>query len=215
MLEGDCGFLSAFCNEKDVSELNRGLGETWLTSRISMKRYACHTACHTPVQAIVDMKANGPIESRDIQSIEIKVGPKELRRHDIRDPSDTMIGQYSVPFSVALAIVADARDPRTFRDADVNNPELRSVMARIRLVPWDTAPPSPIASAMTMTMRDGKVLKSEVADFRGTPDNPLNASELRSKLLLLTRDHDASAMSAILDRLLQLERETTLDWISV
>ena len=44
VLEGDCGFLNAFCNERDVSELTRGLGETWLTSRISMKRYACHTA---------------------------------------------------------------------------------------------------------------------------------------------------------------------------
>ena len=68
---------------------------------------------------------------------------------------------------------------------------------------------------MTMTMRDGKVLTFEVADFKGTPDNPLTASELRSKFLLLTRDYDASAMSTILDRLLHIEQETTLDWISV
>ena len=175
VLEGDCGFLKAFCDERDDSELTKGLWNTWLTSRISMKRYACHTACHTPVQAIVDMKANGQIESRDIQSIEIKVGPKELRRHDIREPSDVMIGQYSVPFSVALAIVADARDPRTFRDADVNNPDLLSLMERIRLVPWDREPPSPIASATTVTRRDGKTLTAVVADFKGTPDNPLSA----------------------------------------
>src|SRR5262247_3854694 len=56
VLEGDCGFLKVYCDEHDVTELTRGLGETWLTQRISMKRYACHTACHTPVQAIVDMK---------------------------------------------------------------------------------------------------------------------------------------------------------------
>lgn len=215
VLEGDCGFLRAFCDERDDTELTRGLWNTWLTLRISMKRYACHTACHTPVQAIVDMKANGPIESQDVQSVEIKVGPKELRRHDIREPSDVMIGQYSVPFSVALAIVADARDPRTFRDADVNNPELRSVMDRIRLVPWDTPPPSPIASTVTVTMRDGKVLRSEVADFKGTPDNPLSASELRDKTLLLTRDHDAASITAMFDRLLNLEGEATLDWVCV
>jgi 2-methylcitrate dehydratase PrpD len=156
-----------YCNEWDVAELTRGLGESWLTQRISMKRYACHTACHTPVQAIVDMKASERIESRDIQSVEIKVGPKELRRHDIRDPGDVMIGQYSVPFSVALAIVADARDPRTFRDADVSDQELRSLIARIRLVPWDTPQPTPIASHVTLTMRDGRVRSSEVTDFKG------------------------------------------------
>jgi 2-methylcitrate dehydratase PrpD len=213
VLEGNCGFLKVFCNEWDVSELTRGLGETWLTSRISMKRYACHTAGHTPVQAIVDFKASRPIKSQDIQSIEIKVGPKELRRHDIRDPSDVMIGQYSVPFCVALAIVADARDPRTFRDANVKDPELRSLMAQIRLVPWDTPQPSPIASATTMTMRDGEVLKSVVADFKGTPDNPLSAEELRQKALLLTRDYDAASATAMFDRLQHIEKETTLDWI--
>jgi 2-methylcitrate dehydratase PrpD len=111
--------------------------------------------------------------------------------------------------------VADARDPRTFRDADVNNPELLSVMDRIRLVPWDTPPPSPIASTVTVTMRDGKVLRSEVADFKGTPDNPLSASELRDKALLLTRDHDATSISAMFDRLLNLEGEATLDWVCV
>ena len=215
VLEGECGFLKAFCNEHDAGELTRGLGDTWLTSRISMKRYACHTAGHTPVQAIVDFKSGGPIAHRDIQSIEIQVGPKELRRHDIHDPADVMIGQYSVPFCVALAIVADARDPRTFRDADVNDPEVRSLMRRIRLVPWETPPPSPIASKMTMTMRDGSVRSSVVVDFRGTPDNPLNETELRDKFLLLTRDHDASAMTALLGRLRRLEMEPSLDWISV
>ena len=125
-----------------------------------------------------------------------------------------MIGQYSVPFCVALAIVADARDPRTFRDADVNDPELRSLMDRIRLVPWDTQPPSPIATAMTITMRDGTVLKSEVADFRGTPDNPLSANELRDKFLVLTRDHESASMGRIFERLQRIENEPSLDWIS-
>jgi len=215
VIEGDCGFLNAFCDEHDVTELTRGLGNTWLTSRISMKRYACHTAGHTPVQAIVDIKAKGPIETRDVQSVEVRVGQKELNRHNIRDPSDVMIGQYSVPFCVALAIVADARDPRTFRDADVNNSELRSLMERIRLVPWETPRPSPIASTVTMTMRDGRVLRAEVTDFKGTPENPLIAHELREKVLLLTRDHDAARMTAMFNRLLNLEKEAILDWISV
>ena len=215
VLEGDCGFLKVYCDERDISELTRDLGETWLTSRISMKRYACHTACHTPVQAIVDMKASEGIDSRDIRSIEIKVGQKELRRHDIHDPSDVMIGQYSVPFSVALAIMADARDPRTFRDANVNDPELRSLIKRIRLVPWDTPQPTPIACQVAVTLRDGRLLRLEVNDFKGTPDNPLSAVELRDKVLLLTRDHDAKSIAAIFDRLQHIEDEATLEWICV
>jgi 2-methylcitrate dehydratase PrpD len=215
VLEGECGFLKVFCNDYDIAELTRDLGTKWVSLRLSMKCFACHTAAHTAVQAIVDFKANGPVESRDIRSIEIKVGQKELRRHDIRDPGDVMIGQYSVPFCVALAILADARDPRTFRDADVRNPELRSLMDRIRLVPWGTEPASPIASAVTIAMRDGTVLEAAVSDFRGTPDDPLSEAELREKFLLLTRDYDRLQMTAIFDRLLRLEKEPGVDWISV
>jgi 2-methylcitrate dehydratase PrpD len=88
-------------------------------------------------------------------------------------------------------------------------------MKRIRLVPWETPQPSPIASAVTVTMRDGRVMKAEVADFKGTPENPLSANELRDKVLLLTRDHDSACVTPMFDRLLHLEEEATLDWISV
>lgn len=215
VLEGDCGFLNVFCNEHDVSELTRELGHTWLTRRISMKRYACHTAGQTPVQAIVDFKSARRLDSNEIASIVIKVGKKELTRHDIRDPSDVMIGQYSVPFCIALALKSDARDPRTFRDADVNDAELRTLMAKTRLVPWDRPPPSPIASDVTVTLRDGTVLHAEVADFRGTPDNPLDKDELRDKFLLLTRDHDPKSMRELFERLQGIENEPSLDWIGV
>ena len=82
-------------------------------------------------------------------------------------------------------------------------------------MPWDTAQPSPIASAVTVTMRDGTVIKAEVADFKGTPDNPLSAGELRDKVLLLTRDHGPGSVTAMFDRLLCLEQEPSLDWVSV
>jgi hypothetical protein len=88
-------------------------------------------------------------------------------------------------------------------------------MQKIQLVPWDTPQPSPIASAVTVTMRDGRVMQAEVADFKGTPDNPLSAGELWDKVLLLTRDYDSGPTTAVFDRLLRLEEEPSLDWISI
>jgi len=66
-----------------------------------------------------------------------------------------------------------------------------------------------------VTMRDGRVLRSEVADFKGTPDDPLSASELREKVLLLTRDYDATSMAAMFDRLEHIEAQASLDWICI
>jgi 2-methylcitrate dehydratase PrpD len=83
-------------------------------------------------------------------------------------------------------------------------------------VPWSSGPrPSPIATKTTVATKDGRVLQAEVADFKGTPDNPLDPAELREKVLMLTRDRDAAAMSVLFDRILSIEKERTLDWVSV
>jgi hypothetical protein len=41
----------------------------------------------------------------------------------------------------------------------------------------------------------------------------LNAGELRDKVMLLTRDYDAGAMTSMFDRLQRIEDEASLDWI--
>ena len=216
IIEGECGFLRVYCDDYDMSQLTRELGSDWLTSCISMKRYACHSTGHTPVQAIIDLKRDEGFTADDVESVTITVGEKELSRHNIRDPKDIMIGQYSVPFCVALALIGDANDPRTFRDADVSDPEIHALIERIRLVPWGSSErPSPIATVTTVKTRDGRELKAEVSDFKGTPDNPFSPEELREKFLMLTRDRDQAAMSRFFDRVQNIEDEQSLEWISV
>src|SRR5437660_2281506 len=58
VLEGEGGFLRVFCRDFDEAELTRGLGQTWVTRTILMKRFACHISAHTAVQAILDLRAD-------------------------------------------------------------------------------------------------------------------------------------------------------------
>jgi 2-methylcitrate dehydratase PrpD len=214
ILEGECGFLKVFCNEWDMDELTKGLGTSWVSSRLSMKRFACHTAAHTPVQAILDLRQNENLHASDIDSITIETGEKELRRHVIYDPADVMMAQYSVPFCVALALVYDPTDPRTFRDVDVKDKQINELINRIKLVPWSTSTrPTPIASNTIIRTKDGRTLSIMVDDFKGTPDTPLSDTDLREKFLMLTKDYDASLMSQLFERLQSIENEQTLDWL--
>lgn len=215
IIEGECGFLRVYCNEWDMSQLTRELGTDWLTACVSMKRYACHSTGHTPVQAIIDFKKNDGLTAADVASVTVEVGKKELSRHNIHDPKDVMMGQYSVPFCVAVALLGDASDPRTFRDADVDDPQLKSMMARIELVPLTGERPTPIATTTTVKTTDGRTLKATVTGFKGTPHNPLSRDELREKFLTLTRHCGEGKMGEMFDRLQSIEDEASLDWISV
>jgi 2-methylcitrate dehydratase PrpD len=64
-------------------------------------------------------------------------------------------------------------------------------------------------------LKDGRVLSRAVADFKGTPERPLDQAEMREKFLLLTRHCTADDMGAMFDRLQNLENESNLDWIRV
>ncbi len=214
IIEGECGFLKVYCDEYDMSQLTRALGSDWLTACVSMKRYACHSTGHTPVQAIIDFKKNDGLKAADVESVTVEVGKKELSRHNIRDPKDVMLGQYSVPFCVAVALLGDANDPRTFRDADVDDPKLKAMMARIELVPLAGERPTPIATTTTVKTRDGRTLKTTVTGYKGTPHDPFTRDELREKFLTLTRHCGAGKMTEMFDRLQAIESEASLDWVS-
>ncbi|HEY7246633.1 MAG TPA: MmgE/PrpD family protein, partial [Xanthobacteraceae bacterium] len=108
VLEGEFGFLRVFCgNAFDTAELTRGLGESYATHSITLKRFSCHITAHTPVQAVLDLRAQHGYAAADVASIHIAGNDKMAGVNNIRAPADIMMAQYSIPFCVALAHLRD------------------------------------------------------------------------------------------------------------
>ena len=215
VLEGECGFLRVFCgNDFDAQELTRGLGESYATRSIMLKRFPCHITAHTSVQAILDLRAEHGYTGTDVASIHIAGNDKMARVNNIPSPADIMMAQYSIPFCVALAHVRDPRDPRAFDDTALQDPQIRS-LAECVTITIAKDRPTALAATVTVTLKDGRVLARSVADFKGTPERLLDRAELREKFLMLTRHCTADDMSQMFDRLQNLENESNLDWVGV
>jgi 2-methylcitrate dehydratase PrpD len=215
VLEGAFGFLRVFCGEEfDAAELTRGLGESYATRSITLKRFPCHITAHTSVQAILDLRAEHGYAAADVAAIHIAGNDKMAGVNNIRSPADVMMAQYSIPFCVALAHLRDPRDPRAFDEAALHDPQIRSLVERVSISIGDNRP-TPLAAVVTVTLHDGRVLTRSVADFKGTPGQPLDHSEMREKFLMLTRHCGSEEMGEMFDRLQQLEQQPGLDWIAV
>ena len=213
VLEGEFGFLRVFCGgEFDPHELTDGLGDTYATRSIMLKRFPCHITAHTSVQAILDLRTEHGYAAADVASIHIAGNDKMARVNNIASPADIMMAQYSIPFCVALAHVRDPRDPRSFDESALREPQIRSLAERVTITIAKERP-TPLAALVTVKLKDGRVLTRCVADFKGTPAQPLDQGELREKFLLLTRHCSGEYMGDIFDRLQNLERESSLDWI--
>jgi 2-methylcitrate dehydratase PrpD len=215
VLEGEFGFLRVFCgNGFDPRELTRGLGDSYATRSIMLKRFPCHITAHTSVQAILDLRAEHHYASADVASIHIGGNDNMARVNNIPSPADIMMAQYSIPFCVALAHVRDPRDPRSFDDSALRDAQIRSLAEHVTITIAKNRP-TPLAADVAVTLKNGRVLRRSVTDFKGTPEQPLDRAELRDKFLMLTRHCGADQMGKMFDRLQNLEQEADLDWIAV
>jgi 2-methylcitrate dehydratase PrpD len=215
IVEGEGGFLRAFCPTWDMAQLTDRLGGDFKTMTIMIKRYACHITAHTPVEAMLDLRRQHGFTAADIVKIAIAGSPRMATVNNIPAPTDALLAQFSIPFCVALAMYRDPIDPRSFDEAVVKD---QQILALAQLVTMSASPGqsnTELASTVTVTLRDGRVVSQHVTAFTGTPERPLDRDGLRQKFMLLTKAHPEPAMSRLFERLQQIEAEPDLGWLKV
>ena len=211
VLEGKYGFLAAFAKESDPVRLTRALGEEWHTLTTMLKRYACHITAHVPVTAALELKSKHGIRGEDVASVAIETNEKVVSHHNILEPQDAMMCQYSVPFCVALALHRDPVDPRVFGDATLNDPSIRNVCRNTSVAEYPQAQARDrFSTRLKVRMKDGRELAIEAHDFEGMPARPLTRAQLGEKFLKLTADTKAMDPVKVLARLEALEEQTNV-----
>jgi 2-methylcitrate dehydratase PrpD len=215
VLEGRAGFLKAFCNESDLAELTRGLGETYLSLTILMKRFACHITAHTPVEAILDLRTQYGISGNDVASIQVAGSRRMATTHNLPSPPDILMAQFSIPFCVALALYRNPIDPNSFDDAATHDSAILAMAAQVKMTVAPGQGDDDVSSTVAVTLNDGRVLTRRVTEFLGTPARPLTGPDLRQKFLLLTQKYPTKQMERLFERLENIEGEANLDWLQV
>ncbi len=215
VLEGEYGFLRVFCNDWDVAELTRGLGDTYFTLTTMLKRYACHITAHNPVEATQDLRGEHKFTAADVVSITIAGNERMAKVNNIPAPADMMLAQYSIPFSVALSLYRDPRDPRSFDESAVRDKAILDLASRTKMVVVAGQDRRDLVSTVTIKLKDGREVSRRVTSFMGTPERPLDRVELKEKFLLLTRHLGRDKMEPIFERLQGIENEKSLDWLNI
>jgi len=215
VLEGEYGYLRVFCRDWDLAELTRGLGETYVTLTIMLKRFACHITAHNAVEATLDLRDQYRFAPADVASITIFGNERMAKVNNIPTPADVMMAQYSIPFSVALALHRDPRDPRSFDETAVHDADISALARRITMSVVPGQERRDLTATVAIALQDGRMLTRRATSFKGTPERPLDQSELREKFLLLTHHRGRGQMEHLFARLQRIESERDLDWLSV
>jgi 2-methylcitrate dehydratase PrpD len=208
VLEGEFGFLKVFCTKWDEAELTRALGEDFVVNSTVLKRYPCHATAHAAVRAVRDLQTAHGFRGREVEAITITGTERMIERHNILEPADLMLAQYSIPFCVAFALHRDARNPESYDETALGNPQIRDLCRRIRLVPQPGGGHGGMGSTVTIALADGRRLEGHAEN------GMLDLGELEDKFLRLTRRAIGEpGAAALFERLQLLENEKDLIWL--
>ena len=198
--------------EKDGNRFTSGLGEVWNTLNVTFKRYSCHITAHVPVTAVLELKARHGISGDDIASVTVAGSEKMVSHHDIPEPRDITMAQYSTPFCVALACYRDPRDPNVFSDAVVNDPAIRALCRRVKVeVRQASNTENWLASRVTVRLNDGRQLVQDMQYFPGMPQQPLSRAQLREKFNTITAVLPKDRSAQVFDGIAGLESARNVD----
>jgi len=207
VLDGKFGYLNVFCRDGDAARMTAGLGETWKLLRLTFKRYSCHISAHVPVTAALELKVRHGIFGDDIAAITVAGSEKMVSHHNIPEPQDMTMAQYSTPFCVALAFCRDPRDPKVFSEESRNDPKIRALCRNVKVeLRKETDASNPLASRVSVKLKDGREFTQELQHFPGMPQQPLTRGQLREKFNAVTSAASAAGADRLFDRIAAVEK---------
>jgi 2-methylcitrate dehydratase PrpD len=218
-LEGPHGLLRGYTDDARPELLTAGLGESFAIMRVSIKPYACCRYNHGLIDGVLALRRAHSIRPADVERVRLGVlsGGALLTAEPIeekRAPRNVVDAQFSAPFAAAVAIARGSAGLDDYTQATVDDPVVRSLMARVDCFQdddLDAAYPEHWPASVEIRLRDGRLLAEHVADPTGEPANPIGREDLRDKFArlasaVLARD----AVGELADRCLQLGREPDL-----
>jgi len=182
----DSGFTGApaiSVESDDVADYWNDLGQSWLIKEQYFKPYPVCRWAQPATAAALALSAEYNVTYSDIEEIEV-FSFHEACRLATRAPEDTEQAQYSLPFPVAAALVFGKIGPAEVSGSSLANERVLRLSNSMKLSELDvynqTFPQDRFAH-VHVTLKDGRVLKSDRYQANGDPETPLSDGEIREK----------------------------------
>jgi 2-methylcitrate dehydratase PrpD len=210
VIEGRYGYFNAFSEPTDISRLTESLGKKWIIQPASHKAYATHVTHQAVVQTIQDLKREHAFDAKSITGVTIRGAHRILEdRHTVRDPTTVMGGQYSLPFTAAVALTRDMSNPLVYNDEAVRDPLVRKLAQEMGLIVDERVHdlfPAEVEIACGTTR-----YRRVTSAHKGSPHNPMTWDDVCEKFNRYTRSLiDASQAHAIIDAVGDLQNQSDM-----
>jgi 2-methylcitrate dehydratase PrpD len=167
------------------AEMTRELGDRWEIARNYFKRHAACRYNHGALDALaaISRQAGGRIDPEAVESITVGtyVWAAQL---DHPAPANMLAAKFSMPFSIATALVHGDTGLDVFRDKARENPLVRALAAKVT-VNEDAALTAKLPglrpARVRLLLRDGRTFEALAETNKGDTEDPYTADDVVAK----------------------------------
>lgn len=221
VFEGPNGFIRAhsFKDIFDYGRITETLGKKWEMMDTSIKVHACCRFGGPVADCALDLYRQG-VRAKDVKKIVAKVSDFTIRvlctpSEPKYRPITHVDAQFSLPYTIAVAICKNKTGPGEFKEEVLDDPEVLKLADKIT---WELDPeaekvyPKAYPATVIATLNDGREVVSHVDYPKGDPENPVSMEEIVRKFNSLTEKYfDQKKREKVVEELKRLE---TVDNIS-
>ncbi len=212
ILEGERAFIRALAPEFDLNCLVKGYGEGYRIEENSFKPYACCRHTHSANYCIEQILASHNLDPEEILSITDDTYSTAVQTTNNPYPENPYAAKFSLQFCIAAAIVLKDLSDRVFTMENINNPQIKNLMAKIQVkVNKDLdddfrKDPNRWSHRLAIALANGETITEQVDYPIGDFKNPFDQPMADRKFRLLAQDMlGEETCSRLLEGLHQLE----------
>ncbi|HVN97336.1 MAG TPA: MmgE/PrpD family protein [Syntrophorhabdaceae bacterium] len=189
-IEGKAGLFGLFANGNyDSDVLLKDLGVTFESANIAFKPWPSCRGTHAYIQGAIELAREGNIGPEDIEAVKVVVGESPLNRRLCeplerkRHPAVAIDAKFSIPFTVAVALVRGAVTLDHFTADALKSREVLQIAERVtcEVIADEVWKHSSEEGYVEMKLKDGEVKSRNIRLVYGQPLNPMDAQSLIAK----------------------------------
>jgi 2-methylcitrate dehydratase PrpD len=187
-IEGPQGYFAVLSAGKRDERVLGSLGAPWkiLETGVAVKPYPSCACTHSIIDSALELQRTHKITPEQVAEVTVGVNTAVPRILIHSNPRSGLEAKFSGEFSAAAALCEGRVGIATFRDDKTDDPAIRALMKRVRLVVDPTIPGDlerHMWTRVTVRLHDGREVTIAPRPVPGHPGLPLSMDQLREKFM--------------------------------
>jgi 2-methylcitrate dehydratase PrpD len=179
-IEGPLGFAKAAGDTVDLAELTGDLGTRWELLRNTYKPYPCGVVLNSVIDATLELRNAHGLTVEDIERVTVRGNALLLARADRPNVGNERDAKVSIQHSVAVAMLYGRAGVTQYSEPTVSLGDVKALRAKV--VAELAADAKPLSAEIIVKTRQGRELRSQSLNPRGSLDNPMSDADIEAKV---------------------------------